>query len=190
MLVLVLRLTVMVPSADAARTRVVRINPFNADGDLGRSYRITLRRQGECPQPSFRAVGAYRCFARNGVFEPCFPDPAAPDDEVVCLRSPYDKGALRIFLTESPDTRPSRGRLAPWAMTLTSGRRCVFIGGATDVIGGKRLNYFCTNRAALLGTPRKNSRRRWRIGAARPTRQGYVRGKTVRVRVAYYGARR
>ncbi|MCA1698649.1 MAG: hypothetical protein LC790_07020 [Actinobacteria bacterium] len=107
----------------------------------------------------------------------------------MCLRSPYERSALRIFLTEAPDEPPSSGRLEPWAMTLTSGKRCTFVGGATTLIGGRRLNYFCTTRVALLGTPRKSSRRLWRIRAARGTRQGFVRGKTAKVRTAYYGAR-
>jgi hypothetical protein len=77
-------------------------------------------------------------------------------------------------------------------MTLSSGKRCTFIGGGTGVIGGKRINYFCSRSVYLAGTPRKFANRRWRITSAKPPLDAFNfrRGKTATVRVAYYGARR
>lgn len=185
----VLSLALAVP-AQGAKTRIVRVNPFDSAGDLSAGYRVTARRSGDCPQASFRAVGTLRCFAGNGIYEPCWPDPNSLEHEVVCLRSPFDRRALRILLNDEPGERPSSGKLDPWYVTLSSGKRCGFVGGATDFIAGKRLNYICSRRVALLGTPRKFASRRWRITGARYTPAGFVRGKTATVRVAYYGARR
>jgi hypothetical protein len=71
--------------AEAAKTRVIRINPFDSAGELLPGYRVTHRRSGQCPQASSRAVGTYRCFYGSGIAEPCWPDPNA-EDQVVCLR--------------------------------------------------------------------------------------------------------
>lgn len=49
--------------------------------------------------------------------------------------------------------------LQPWALELSDGLRCLFADGATNVIEGQRLNYFCgsASKEGLWGLPDRTS---------------------------------
>lgn len=181
------------PAAEAATTRVVRLDPYAAEGSVAPGYRVAKTAPGEaaCDIRSYRAQDTYQCSGESsGSYQTCWVTPAEAEDEALCLTSPYSRRATRLRLAEPPSEPPLRGRFAPWGMTLLSGKRCTLIGGATTVIRGRRLNYGCSRTVFLLGEPRKSSSRMWRILGAKLTKSGPVAGKTARVKVAYYGAGR
>jgi hypothetical protein len=98
-----------------------------------------------------RASEAIRCFADNGIYDPCWAVAYGAGGHV-CLSTPWDETGVRVtgFVAPWPKGyRPESGRspttrtVAPWALQLSNGRRCLFVSGATYAIAGQRLNYRC-----------------------------------------------
>jgi hypothetical protein len=60
----------------------------------------------------------------------------------------------RLARANGNHSAPSQG-LRPWALELYDGRCCLFAGGATNVLEGQRLNYFCGagSHEGLWGLP-------------------------------------
>jgi hypothetical protein len=60
-------------AASAKPTVVIHLRPVTASGQLRAGYTITDRRSHASCQAGSEATGdAYRCFAGNGVFDPCW----------------------------------------------------------------------------------------------------------------------
>jgi hypothetical protein len=57
--------------------------------------------------------------------------------------------------------------LQPWALELFGGQRCLFGDGASNVVEGQRLNYFCdaSGKEGLWGFPSRGEQP-WTILAA------------------------
>lgn len=172
-------LVLAIAASASARTRVVTYSPFAADGSVRPGLNIAPR-QGTCwTTPEAPVAGlAYRCMGGNFIYDPCFRppgglDPRAPS--VVCASSPWARTVIRLHLRSRPHFKAtsSPNRRLPWAMTLASGDRCVFVEGASAVDrAGRRFNYACTRgrRATwwLFGVVDR-SRPVWRIRGGRPT---------------------
>jgi hypothetical protein len=95
----------------------------------------------------------------NLLFDPCFSSPRAAG-LVLCATAPWRNAGVKLRLTAAlPRAMANHGapslRNQPWALELLNGRRCLFTGGATASVEGKRLNYFCTAGASngLWGFP-------------------------------------
>jgi hypothetical protein len=106
---------------------------------------------------------AWRCFSGNYVLDPCF-SLHRSSDYVICPESPWSDTGIKVRLT-SPlplryggDASPTT-RLHPWALELANGRHCAFSTGATNVVEGERLNYFCGRgtEEGLWGFPDRSS---------------------------------
>jgi hypothetical protein len=101
---------------------------------------------------------AWRCFIGNSIYDPCF---SAGGSFVLCpVAGPWAPEVVKIVLTRKLPRGaanhagdPKRSR--PWAIRTTSGLRCTFLDGATEAVGGKRLNYGCRAGAGLYGDPRR-----------------------------------
>jgi hypothetical protein len=76
-------------------------------------------------------------------------------------RAPARERAPVPALAAPPD-------LAPWALQLASGRRCVRTTGATTTVRGRRLSYVCDGHRVLFGRPQAETPT-WRIRQARDT---------------------
>jgi hypothetical protein len=90
---------------------------------------------------------AWRCFVSNGIYDPCFSSAQAPG--VVVCPNAWLSGAVEIQLTKGlprryADNRPPSTHAQPWNVELTNRQHCTFASGATTVVEGQRLNYFCT----------------------------------------------
>jgi hypothetical protein len=105
---------------------------------------------------------AWRCFIGNYIHDPCF---SSQYDRgiALCPDVPWRKTGVRIRLTKplprayGNHSAPSL-RLKPWALELYDGRRCLFASGASSVVEGQRLNYFCgTSSEGLWGFPYRRS---------------------------------
>jgi hypothetical protein len=157
----------------AAPTERLMYTPFAPDGSLRQSLKVTTHVGGRCDTGSYLVArrGVYRCFDGNVIRDPCFTDAAASKASggpvVVCVESPWATAAVSLHLDGEPSSagQVAPGR-APWALELAGGRRCVFAEGASNVVHGRRLNYVCTGRRYLFGTPR-TSRPIWRIRMSR-----------------------
>jgi len=161
-----------VPTAAAAPATVqVSYSPFAPDGTLVAGLRASPAFGGTCDSGSFVVAteSAFRCFVGDTIRDPCFADVVASTAEravVVCVGAPWATDVVRLRLTSPP---VGVGRVAPggppWALRLSSGRRCLFNQGASPTIAGRRQNYTCTARHWLFGTPDRTTAT-WRIRQA------------------------
>ena len=114
----------------------------------------TQERTGSCWSTSnvLNRVDAWRCTTDNLIYDPCFSVPGN-SQAVLCDTSPLrDSAGFKLNLTES---LPARGTVSPvksaWAFDLADGTSCTFLGGATVVFEGKRVNYSCSDGWYILG---------------------------------------
>jgi hypothetical protein len=133
---------------------------FYAFTRSGRPTVQTTSKRGYCWTGSLAAVrdDAWRCFVGNFIFDPCFS--SAQDPGVVICPNPSLSGGIKILLTRGLPRRDADQGLPslfndPWNIELTDGRHCTFSSGASNVVAGNRLNYFCTGAVdyGLWGLP-------------------------------------
>lgn len=154
-----LGLTAVVASASTpTRTRIVVYTPFTIDGQLAQGIKVTRTISGSCWTGSegSRRSDAWRCMSGNAIYDPCF---SGPPTWVAC---PSSSGIIRMNLTKrlprSNGNPPLNTRRAdPASVVLAHGVRCAFAGGATGTVAGLRLNYYCSNKAWLLGGPNRGA---------------------------------
>jgi hypothetical protein len=109
-------------------------------------------RSGNCWTGSIAAQrpDAWRCMIGNGIFDPCF---ASPEGEfVVCDPNPAKgKPGFRLNLTEPlprqdmPVRSPEAGTGSGWLVELADGTLCQPVTGASGLVGGKTISYYCEN---------------------------------------------
>jgi hypothetical protein len=108
-----------------------------------------------------RRDDAWRCTVGNSLYDPCFSSQFAFG--VVVCPIPWQDSGTEIHLTKplpasGSHTVPSLS-LQPWAIETASGSFCVLSSGASSVVHGKRLNYFCGRNAkqGLWGFPSRKT---------------------------------
>ena len=145
-----------------------RLAVFTPQGNLSSRFRVGARGHGYCWEASLAAQtpNAYRCFQGNEIHDPCF---AASRDAttVACFTDPWQPVTILRLTRRLP--RPGAapgGPELPWAMVTADGRRCVFMTGATALVGGERINYGCTDHSYLIGDP-DTRRPLWTIRSVR-----------------------
>jgi len=179
---------VLVATPAQARTRVVHWSPFSSDGSLREGLSATPAFGGDCFTGSFAVHAAYRCIQGNLLRDPCFAD-VNRDDAVLCVASPFSRGAVRLRVSGSLNNSYSARSGQIWALRLAGGQRCtLFAGGATSVdAGGRRANYGCRGRrrTILWGSPIRR-RATWRIRLSHSFTPGPQR--LAAIRTAYIGA--
>jgi hypothetical protein len=175
----------------AAATHVVRVRPVDSTGHLRSNYRVArrLKAHAHCVLGSEATGNAYRCFAGNSILDPCWVQAGSSRSHVLCLTAPWSHAAIRLHVTKGYDnsvmTTTAR---EPWGIRLANGTRCAFVQGASSVVHGRRLSYFCQHsKTVLLGNPNR-SRPVWRIHTARSTKHGdFVRTGRKRIAKAFFG---
>ena len=140
------------------RTQLVVYTPFTINETLASGVKVIHTASGYCWTGSGTSErsDAWRCFIGNEIIDPCY---SGPRTWVAC---PSGAGVIRIKLTKPlplnmADAPLNTNRADPASITLAHGVTCGFITGATGVVGGLRLNYGCSNRAWLLGSPNRGS---------------------------------
>jgi len=98
----------------------------------------------------------------NEIVDPCFSNAdVSQSDIVVCPNFPDLATVTEIRLTQplNPSTADEDGTdTDPWAVEIVGGADCEIITGATDVVGGRRLNYGCTDQTTeLYGDPDRST---------------------------------
>jgi hypothetical protein len=151
------------PAAGGAHTTTTA-TIFQAFRANGTPTLHTRSRSGQCFTGSLtiNRDDAWRCFVGNFLFDPCFSSALAPG-RVVCPNSKLT-GGIEIRLTKAlPRSMGDHARPSlhdqPWNIQLTDGRHCLFSSGASNVVDGVRLNYFCDSSGAfgLWGFPTRKS---------------------------------
>jgi hypothetical protein len=125
----------------------------------------------------------------NEIIDPCFSSTQAEGIVLCSANGPWDRRVLQIKLTKKLPTRyatkgkPSTAAL-PWALQTTAGWKCELATGATDVVIGLRLNYFCEGtKLGLWGSPSRGSQP-WHIYAALPSAR--TLSEQVNIRYAWF----
>jgi hypothetical protein len=128
-----------------------------------------------------RRDDAWRCTVGNTLYDPCFSSSLAFG--IVVCPIPWQGSGTEIHLTKplpksSSHTIPSLS-LQPWAVETVSGTFCLLSSGASSVVHGQRLNYFCGKNAkqGLWGFPSRKTQP-WTIRIAP------LQAKTLKHRVA------
>lgn len=131
----------------------VRVPGFT--GSRRPRFHVGAPGRGYCWEASLASTApdAYRCFQGNLIHDPCFA--ASPHaTSVVCFLDPWHAVTVLHLTRRLPKpSAPPKGPPLPWAIVTTDGRHCVFMTGATALVGGERVNYGCTDRTYLLGNP-------------------------------------
>jgi hypothetical protein len=155
-------------ASGGALTRAVIYRAFTASG--APALHVTSTVHGKCNGGSsaINRDDAWRCFAGNFVYDPCFSSSKAKGI-VVCPAGPWTSSGTEIKLKSrlagANKGRPSTSGV-PWAVETTSGAKCTFATGTSTVLGLRRANYFCLKgKIWLWGAPSRKSKR-WTIYAA------------------------
>jgi hypothetical protein len=171
--------------APPTRTRTIIYQAFTASGKP--AIHVTSTSRGRCNGGSvaINRADAWRCFAGNFVYDPCFSSSKAAGI-VLCPLGPWTSSGAEIKLTArlsgANKGKPSTAG-HPWAIQ-TSADRCVAATGATSILDHLRANYYCqTTKNALWGYPSRTSEP-WTIYSAPGTATNLTR--KVPVRVAWF----
>jgi hypothetical protein len=157
--------TVMV--SESARTDARIFVPFTSDG-LNSAF-TSSEETGDCAQGSLLTSNrddAWECTSSsNRIYDPCFENPWAPEDQpgaLACITSPFDTEVVLVTpdgpLTRqkaSPQLAPGEANLGawelPWALELANGEHCVLQSEVGGVIAGESVYYSCANGGSILG---------------------------------------
>lgn len=148
--------------AGAQTTGATVYRPFTSSG----ASRLTgPTKKGHCWTSSETTVrhDAWRCASGNYIFDPCFSSTQATGF-VLCPLAPWRNTGIKLRVTRPlPTSLANHGGLSlrnqPWALELYDGRTCTLAGGASSVVSGRRLNYFCTTGGStgLWGFPNRKT---------------------------------
>jgi hypothetical protein len=185
-LLLASALVLLVPTTAvaASRTHVKHVSPLTATGGLRPGLRITDRAKATCAPGSEAVPGTYRCFGDDNLIrDPCWKTGAR---SAICLLKPWARTVSRLRVRGGFDTPVGGGSSMPWGLRLRGGERCLLLQGASSIVNGKRVNYFCSRTRFLLGRADRRHAA-WRIQRARLKGGRFVAGGHARIRVAYFG---
>jgi hypothetical protein len=138
-------------------TRVQLFMPWSS-GALARGFTVKKNGAGSCWTHSLSTdrSDAWRCFLGNDILDPCFSE-SPRSGQVACAEEPFSKTVVILRLTkplpadENPTTKWLQPKGEPWALRLANGDTCYFATGATDVVGGERMNYECYGGGWIVG---------------------------------------
>jgi hypothetical protein len=162
-LLAVLGVAVGLPPSAGARTKTTA-TIFQAFTSTGTPTIPTRSKSGYCYTGSLtiNRADAWRCFVGNYLYDPCFSSSQA-HGVVICPNLQVN-GGIQIRLTKPfPQGQANAGTPSlseePWNIQLTTGKHFAFSSGATNVVHGVRLNYFCGAGCnyGLWGYPRRRS---------------------------------
>jgi len=156
--VLIVAALVAAATASAATT-TTKTHIYQAFTSSGKpAIKITKTVTGTCNGGSaaINRNDAWRCFAGNFVYDPCFNSSKA-NGILVCPGNPWSTSAVELKLkgklTLGNTKKPSTSGM-PWAIETTTGLKCAIDTGATTVVQKQRLNYFCVkSKDGLWGSP-------------------------------------
>jgi hypothetical protein len=176
-------------TVSAAPTVIEHVRPVGPGGGLLAGYTSTHSHTGASCEAGSEATGdAYRCFAGNGVYDPCWV--MSNRVFVVCMSAPWSFKAVLLHVTKGYDNtgRTSKAAKYPWGVELTNGQLCQWIQGASGTVRGRRISYVCQRVTyALVGNVDRHHKA-WRIRKARRTSGGHYKlAGWVDISKAYFG---
>jgi hypothetical protein len=142
-------------SSPLPETKIIKFEPS--------SVSTTEEKEGTCWTPSIAVMrpDAWRCMVGNEIFDPCFEIEGA--EGVLCGADPAEgKPGFRLNLTEplpgaeSQTNSPPAPHNGGWLVQLEDGTLCSPVTGASGLLDGKIITYYCKSRqkgveVSLLG---------------------------------------
>jgi hypothetical protein len=181
------------PASVASHTRVVDVSPVTGAGVMAGGFRSAATITGASCIPGSEAIGrAYRCFAGNEVYDPCWPLRAttgrASTTTVLCLLAPWSRTAARLTVRSQPGPVPALGPVTePWGVQLQDGTRCVLVQGAHVPFDGTPVDYYCGPDLGLLHGVAKGGRI-WSARSVRISKSGHMSpGSDEKIAIAWFG---
>jgi hypothetical protein len=177
-------------SAPAAltATRQVHVSPVGADGSLVRGFRMTQTVADASCEAGSEAIGrAYRCFAGNSLYDPCWAARAAAPT-VLCLPFPWSVSYIRLEVGAPLSAIPAEpGTNEPWGVELATGQRCVLLQGAHSLFAGRVIDYYCNAGLSLLRGFSKTAPV-WRVASVTGAAGKQAHGPREQIRIAWFGS--
>lgn len=172
------------------RTKQVHVSPVNAAGAPAGGYRVTSHAANASCSAGSEAIGqAYRCFAGNYVYDPCWAEKAAAPT-VLCVADPWLHTVAELRVSSALGPIPSEGGAGagePWGVQLAGGQRCVLAQGAHSAFDGTVIDYYCTQKLSLLRGLRLGSPM-WTARSVIDTSGKLSSGPTEKIEIAWYGS--
>jgi hypothetical protein len=173
----------------APRTRQVDVSPVTTAGAPVAGYRVTSTAEhAQCSEGSEAIGQAYRCFAGNAVYDPCWAEKATAPT-VLCVADPWLRTAARLRVSSPLGPIPAEGGAGPaepWGVQLAGGQRCTLAQGAHGVFHGTVVDYYCTPELSLLrGIGRAGAT--WTVRSVLDKSGQLSAGPTEKIAIAWYG---
>lgn len=141
-------------------------------------------------------VSVYRCFAGQGVYDPCWAyvaPGAASASGVLCLPTPWSTSAVKVLAPDiSAGISVSRDDLgAPWGVELTTHQQCLAVQGAHEEFRGQFIDFACSEGPTtgpsleLLGGANRD-RPTWTYRSVVRTGTAFSPGPVVSVQTAWF----
>jgi hypothetical protein len=181
----------------SAATKVVKVAAVSKSGAVRDGLQVTDESKAASCSTGSNAVldgAAYRCFAGNGVYDPCWAQTAGGrSDEVLCLLRPWDTTVIRLR-SDGPLPLPGSSKVDlayPFGLELTSGERCVVYQGSRSAFGERPVDYQCDSGKfeVLRGISRNKAL--WKVDTVKYMKSGsrsrYENAGSKLVKTAWYG---
>jgi|SRR5271166_5000622 len=167
-------------------TRQVHVSPVDADGTPVGGFRATTTVSHAGCEPGSEAIGqAYRCFAGNFLYDPCWAVRAAVPT-VLCLAYPWSVTAIRLEVDAPLGAIPAAVASEPWGVELANGQRCELLQGAHSLFDGRVIDYYCDSRLSLLRGLTTSSAV-WRATSVTVTGGKQALGPSEQIKIAWFG---
>lgn len=172
------------------RTKVVTVTPVDATGALLPGYHVVERyAKGSCEIGSDVLAGAYRCFDRHFVADPCWPTGRFGSANVVCLKAPWSKRLLGLVRPTGVGAIRRHYPPVGLGLMLADGTHCDVIETGSSIVASQRIDYGCSASDALIGEPKRTDGL-WTITKVRyssAAKKTVVVGR-VRIAIFYQGS--
>lgn len=150
-------------------TQVIYERPWDSSGQLGPSFKVTDRLSAECRASDLSGdPETLKCFGEDSIYDTCWPN--ASLDSAVCLGDPWDQQVVLVEpvrideqSVSEKQAEPVGPTATPWALELSNGQQCTYRSGATGVVAGMRVNYFCGDESTAAIGELNKERQPWRI---------------------------
>lgn len=134
--------------SNLAATQQIIFQPW-ATGGVSRDVRIVSHLAGTCWTRSSLTSrpDAYRCMAKNDIFDPCISDPTSDmfSSQVICPYPGPESATLITLKSSLPGNRTSANisSFRPWLITLSDGENCFAFSAFTRTTAGLGEDYTC-----------------------------------------------
>ncbi len=169
-------------------TRQVNVSPVGADGAPVSGYRTAQTVANASCEAGSEAIGrAYRCFAGNYLYDPCWAVRASTPT-VLCLGYPWSVTVIRLAVGAPLSAIPAEPGIGePWGLELADGQRCLLLQGAHSLFAGRVIDYYCNARLLLLRGLTRTAPV-WRAASVTGVAGKQALGPSEQIRIAWFGS--